>query len=64
MPGELPLKSYFLEKSMGFSSDLWGFLVTRKKFWLMPLIVVLLFLGALFIFGGGSAIAPFIYTLF
>lgn len=49
---------------MGFSSDLWGFLKTRKKFWLLPLIVVLIFIGVLFIFGGGSAIAPFIYTLF
>lgn len=49
---------------MGFSNDLWGFLMTRKKFWLLPLIVVLIFLGALFIIGGGSAIAPFIYTLF
>lgn len=49
---------------MGFSSDLWGFLLARKKFWLLPLIVVLIFIGVLFIFGGGSAIAPFIYTLF
>lgn len=52
------------EVEMGFSSDLWGFLKTRKKFWLLPLIVVLAFLGAILVFGGGSAIAPFIYTLF
>jgi hypothetical protein len=36
----------------------------RKKFWLAPIILVLLLLGLLLVFGGGSAIAPFIYTLF
>lgn len=36
----------------------------RKKFWLAPVIIVLLLLGILIVFGGGSAIAPFIYTLF
>lgn len=49
---------------MSFTSDLWGFLKVRKKFWLLPLITVLVLLGALVIFGGGSAVAPFIYTLF
>ncbi len=49
---------------MGFCNDLWGFLKTRKKFWLLPLIIVLTLLGAIIAFGGGSAIAPFIYTLF
>lgn len=49
---------------MSFASDLWGFLKTRKKFWLLPLITILVLLGALVIFGGGSAVAPFIYTLF
>lgn len=49
---------------MSFASDLWGFLKVRKKFWLLPLITVLVLLGALVIFGGGSAVAPFIYTLF
>lgn len=44
--------------------DLWGFLKERKKFWLAPLIVTLLLLGALVVFTHGSAIAPFIYTLF
>jgi len=44
--------------------DLWGFLKVRKKFWLIPLIFVLLLLGVLIIFGGQTAIAPFIYTLF
>lgn len=49
---------------MNFISELWSFLKARKKFWLLPLITVLIILGALLVLGGGSAIAPFIYTLF
>jgi hypothetical protein len=49
---------------MNFVSDLVGFLKTRKKFWLLPLILVLLLFGGLLIFTSGSAVAPFIYTLF
>ena len=44
--------------------DLWGFMRERKKFWLMPIIMVLLLLGGLLVFAEGSAVAPFIYTLF
>ena len=44
--------------------DLWGFMQVRKKFWLAPIIIVLLFLGALIVLTQGSAVAPFIYTLF
>ena len=44
--------------------DLWGFMRVRKKFWLAPIIVVLLLLGALIVLSQGSAVAPFIYTLF
>ncbi|WP_204104585.1 MULTISPECIES: DUF5989 family protein [Spirulina sp. CCY15215] len=44
--------------------DLWGFLKERKKYWLAPLIIALVLLGALIVFTQGSAIAPFIYTLF
>lgn len=44
--------------------DLWSFMRVRKKFWLGPIIVVMLLLGALIVFAQGSAIAPFIYTLF
>jgi hypothetical protein len=44
--------------------DLWAFLKERKKFWLLPIILVLLLLGALIVLTQGSAIAPFIYTLF
>jgi len=49
---------------MSFLKDLWGFLRNRKKFWLLPIIVVMLMLGFVIVFAGGSAIAPFIYTLF
>ncbi len=44
--------------------DLWGFLKVRKKFWLAPIILILLLLGALLVLSQGSAVAPFIYTLF
>ena len=45
-------------------SDLWAYLKVRKKFWLAPIIIVLLLLGGLLMFAQGSAVAPFIYTLF
>ena len=44
--------------------ELWNFLKERKKFWLLPIIVILGVFGALIIFAQGSAVAPFIYTLF
>lgn len=44
--------------------ELWQFLKVRKKFWLLPIIVVLLLLGSLLVLAQGSAVAPFIYTLF
>ena len=44
--------------------DLWVFMRERKKFWLAPIIIVLLLLGGLVVFAQGSAVAPFIYTLF
>jgi hypothetical protein len=44
--------------------ELWAFMKVRKKFWLLPIIVVLLLLGSLLILAQGSAVAPFIYTLF
>ena len=49
---------------MEFLKDLWGFLSQRKKFWLMPVILVLITFGALIVLTAGTAIAPFIYTLF
>ncbi len=44
--------------------DLWAFMKERKKFWLAPLIVLMLLLGGLLVVAQGSAVAPFIYTLF
>jgi hypothetical protein len=49
---------------MDFLKDLWGFLKNRKKFWLLPLITILLVFGIVIVFAAGSAIAPFLYTLF
>lgn len=49
---------------MDFLKDLWNFLKERKKIWLAPIIIILLILGLLIVFGGSSAVAPFIYTLF
>ena len=47
-----------------FLKELWAFMKARKKFWLLPIVVVLLLLGGLLVLVQGSAIAPFIYTLF
>ena len=44
--------------------DLMNFMMARKKFWLAPMILMLLLLGALIVLAQGSAVAPFIYTLF
>ena len=44
--------------------DLWGFMKERKKFWLAPIIIIMLLLGGLIVLTQGSAVAPFIYTLF
>lgn len=49
---------------MEFITELWAFLKTRKKYWLWPLIIILLLLGTLVVFAEGSALAPFIYSLF
>lgn len=52
------------DKMLEFLRDLWGFMRTRKKYWLLPIIITLLFFGVLIVFTSGSAIAPFIYTIF
>jgi hypothetical protein len=49
---------------MDFLRDLWDFLKVRKKFWLLPIILTLLMFGALIVLTSGTAVAPFIYTLF
>lgn len=47
-----------------FVKELWEFLRERKKFWLLPIIIFLVLLGSLIVLTEGSAVAPFIYTLF
>lgn len=49
---------------MSLIAELWAFLRARKKFWLLPIIITMLMMGALLIFAKGSVLAPFIYTLF
>jgi len=49
---------------MEILKDLWLFMKERKKFWLLPMIIILLFLGVLIVLGGSSAFAPFIYSIF
>lgn len=48
----------------GLMSELWGFMRHRKKFWLLPILIVLISVGGLLVFAQGSALAPFIYTIF
>lgn len=48
----------------GLLIELWAFMKERKKFWLLPIITVLLLLGTLIVLTQGSAVAPFVYTLF
>lgn len=49
---------------MSFVVEFWHYMKTRKKFWLLPLLLVILLFGGLMILAKGSAIAPFIYTIF
>lgn len=49
---------------MGFFSEFWTYMKVRKKFWLLPVFMVMIVLGGLLVLTQGSAVAPFIYTLF
>ena len=49
---------------MDFLKDLWDFMRVRKKYWLLPIVLALLLFGTLVVLTSGSAVAPFIYTLF
>lgn len=49
---------------MSFIKELWAFMRARKKFWLLPILVMMAVLGGLIVLAQGSAVAPFIYTLF
>tara|TARA_B110000438_G_C15469473_1_gene502438 strand:+ start:33 stop:182 length:150 start_codon:yes stop_codon:yes gene_type:complete len=49
---------------MSFLVEIWQFLSSRKKLWLLPIILILLLFGAIFIVSQGTAVAPFIYAIF
>lgn len=49
---------------MGLVGELWAYMRERKKLWLLPILVVMLLVGGLLVFAQGSALAPFIYTIF
>jgi hypothetical protein len=49
---------------MSFIKELWNFIRVRKKFWLLPILLMMALFGGLIVLSQGSAIAPFIYTLF
>jgi len=49
---------------MSFLAELWRFLRMRKKFWLLPILIMMVCLGGLLVLTQGSAVAPFIYTIF
>ena len=49
---------------MGFITELWSFMRVRKKFWMLPILIMVVLLGGLLVLSQGSAVAPFIYTLF
>lgn len=49
---------------MSFLKELWAFMRNRKKYWLLPILIMIVLLGVLIVMTEGSAIAPFIYTLF
>ena len=49
---------------MSFLIELWAYMRTRKKYWLIPILLVMVVLGGLIVLAKGSAVAPFIYTLF
>ena len=53
-----------MSQSSNLVGELWAFMRERKKFWLLPILVVLFLVGALLVFAQGSALAPFIYTIF
>jgi len=49
---------------MSLLKELWAFMRARKKYWLLPILVMMVILGGLIVLAQGSAVAPFIYTLF
>ncbi len=57
-------KSSFAKRQFGIVGELWTFIKVRKKWWLLPIIITLILVGALIVFGHASPLSPFIYALF
>tara|TARA_B100000242_G_scaffold15953_1_gene9804 strand:- start:191 stop:352 length:162 start_codon:yes stop_codon:yes gene_type:complete len=53
-----------MQELLDISKDIWDFMKVRKKYWLAPLIITLVLMGALIVFTQGSVVAPFIYSIF
>ena len=53
-----------MENFLELAKDIWDFLRVRKKYWLAPLIITIVLMGALIVFTQGSVVAPFIYSIF
>ena len=49
---------------MSFLGELWAFMRVRKKFWMLPIVIAMVVLGGMIVLAQGSAVAPFVYTLF
>lgn len=53
-----------MRRNSGIIGELWAYMRVRRKFWLLPIIIVMMLIGTLLVFAQGSALAPFIYTIF
>ena len=60
----IPITTCVISFKMSFLKEFWNFVKIRKKYWLLPILFVLLLFGGLIVLSQGSAIAPFIYTIF
>ena len=60
----MPKPIGYIARRRGLIGELWRFMKVRKKYWLLPVLLVMFVLGGLLVLAQGSAIAPFIYTLF
>ena len=61
---EEKMTGVLMGRNVGIMGELWRYMKLRKKFWLLPIILVMTLIGTLLIFAQGSALSPFIYTIF
>ena len=61
---DLLIRDKIFNKMIDFLKEFWEFLMERKKYWLLPIIIVLALFGALIVLSQGTVVAPFIYTIF